>query len=131
MSQGYCCFRSIQCAGSITYTLVPLPIHKCSCSVITKISNKFHQEALIIIMFLVISAGIAFKLEKIGPTFSSFNPPLPPSFPSLPPLATNPDHTKQFQYLNIALNNKTGPSFLKFFGCEDDFKLFKRIAKCV
>ena len=33
------------------------------------ISNKLHQEALIIIFFLVVLACIALKLEKLGPIF--------------------------------------------------------------
>ena len=33
------------------------------------ISNKLHQEALIIIFFLVVFACIALKLEKVGPIF--------------------------------------------------------------
>ena len=44
------------------------------------------------------------KLEKVGPTSSSFNP-----CPSLPSVAT--DNGKQFQWLNIVLNDKTGPFF--------------------
>ena len=55
------------------------------------------------IIFYVIFAGIALKLEKAGPTFSSL---------SLPSFAT--DNRKQFQCLIIVLNNKTEPSFLEF-----------------
>ena len=62
----------------------------------SKISN---QQALTIIFFsLVLLLGMALKLEKVGATFSSFNP-----FPSLPSVAT--DDRKQFQCLNIVLNN--------------------------
>ena len=58
-------------------------------------------------IFLVSFAGIVLKLEKVGPTFSRFNP-----FPSLP-FVTN-DNRKQFQCLNVVLNNKTEQLFLKF-----------------
>ena len=51
--------------------------------------------------FVASFAGIALKLEKVGPTFSSFNPR-----PSLASFVT--DGRKQLQYLNIVLNNKTG-----------------------
>ena len=52
--------------------------------------------------FSVIFVGIALKLEKAGQTFSSFNP-----CPSLPSFVT--DDRKQFQRLNIVLNDKIGP----------------------
>ena len=65
------------------------------------------QGELNIIILGVIFAGIALKLGKVGPTFSCFNP-----HPSLPSVAT--DNGKQFQCLNIILNNKTGPLFLEF-----------------
>ena len=51
--------------------------------------------------------GRALKLEKVGPTFSSFNPR-----PSLPSVAT--DGRKPFECLNMVLNIKTGPLFLEF-----------------
>ena len=87
----------------VTYT-------KCSSKAVKQISNKFYKAAITVIKgFLVSFAGIALKLEKVGPTFSSFNPR-----PSLPSFVT--DGRKQLQYLNIVLNNKTGPlfHFLKF-----------------
>ena len=59
-----------------------------SCRVMKQISNKFHQEVLTIIMFFRVFAGMGLKLEKVGPTFSSFN-----SCPSLPSVAT--DHRKR------------------------------------
>ena len=49
--------------------------------------------------FLVTVAGIALKVEKVGHTFSSSN-----QCPSLPSVVT--DDRKQFQCLNIVLNNK-------------------------
>ena len=61
---------------------------------------------------------------KLDPTCSSFNP-----FPSLPSLATN--ERKQFQCLNIVLNNKTEQLFLEFSWSEGIFKLFKKIANSV
>ena len=74
-----------------------------------KISNKFHQEALTIKIFAGIFAGMAckLKLEKVGTTFSRFSP-----CPSLSFVTT--DNRKQFQCLNIDLNNKTGPLFFEF-----------------
>ena len=47
------------------------------------------------------------KPENVWPIFSSFNP-----CPSLPCVAK--DKRKQFQYLKIILNNKTGQLFLEF-----------------
>ena len=60
-----------------------------------KMSNKFHQGALIII-FLVFFAGMALKLEKAGLTLSSFHP-----CPPLPSPAK--DDMEQFQCLNMVL----------------------------
>ena len=79
-----------------------------------QISNKFQQGTLTILI-----ARNAFKLEKVGPAFSLFNP-----FPSLPPVAT--DDREQFQFLNIVLNDKTSHQlnskhFLEFNWCEDRF----------
>ena len=48
----------------------------------------------------------AIQLAKLGPTFSSLSP-----CPSLPSVETG--ERRQFQCLNIVLNNKTGPFFLK------------------
>ena len=59
------------------------------------------QGALTMIFFLVIFAGLALKLVNVGPAFWSFNP-----CPSLPSSAT--ECRKQFQCLNIVLNNRTG-----------------------
>ena len=74
--------------------------------------------------YLEIFAGIAIKLEKVGPTFSSFNP-----CPSLASVATF--DRKQFQYLNIVLNNKTGPLLSEFSWREDTIQLFKKMANSV
>ena len=60
---------------------------------------------------LVIFAGIAIKL------FFKFHP-----CPSLSSVVR--DDRKQFQYLNIVLNNKTGPLLSEFSWCEDTFRLF-------
>ena len=62
---------------------------------------------LLLVDTLVSFACIALRLEKVGPTFSSFNP-----YPSSPSIST--DGSKQFQYLNIVFDNKSGPLFLKF-----------------
>ena len=48
------------------------------------------------------------QLEKLGINFSSFNP-----CPSLPSIST--DDRRQFQCLNIVLNNKPGPLFMKCY----------------
>ena len=47
----------------------------------------------------------AIQFAKVGPTFSSLSP-----CPSLPSAETG--ERRQFQCLNIVLNNKTGPLFL-------------------
>ena len=52
------------------------------------------------------------ELEQIGPMFPSFNP-----FTFLPAAAT--DDRKQSQCRNIVFNNKTGPLFVGFIGCEE------------
>ena len=102
-SREFCCFGQF-CAKSITYCLQIYT--KCSSETRRKISNEFYQGELTIIIILVIFEGMASKLEKIGPIFSSFNP-----FPSLPSVAT--DDRKQFQCRKIVLNNKTRPLFLE------------------
>ena len=60
--------------------------------------NKFLEDFL---------EHVASKLEKIGQFFSSFNP-----FPSMPSVATS--DKKQFQYLQMVLNNKTRLLVLEF-----------------
>ena len=65
-------------------------------------------------IFLAIFAGVEFKLEKAGPTFSRFNP-----WTSLPSVET--DDRKQFLYLNIDFNIKTGPLFLEFNWCKKNY----------
>jgi len=72
-----------------------------------KISNEFYQRQLTIIIFWVVFEDRASKLEKIGPSFSSFNP-----FPSLPSVATG--GRKQFQWRKIVFNNKARPLLLEF-----------------
>ena len=72
------------------------------------ISNELYQKEQPIITFLLFFDEIASKLEKVGPTFSSFNP-----FPSLPSVAKNV--RKQIGRHNILLNNKSSrPLFLEF-----------------
>ena len=73
-----------------------------------KISNKFNQRALTLISFLVTFAGIliVLKLGKVGRTFSSFNP-----CPTVPSVAV--DDRKEFQFLNMVLNNTTVPLVLE------------------
>ena len=75
------------------------------CRVMNNILNKLHQEALIIIFFLVVFACIALKLKKRWPNFSSLNPRL-----SLSSVAT--EDREQFLCQNIFFKNKTGPLFL-------------------
>ena len=72
-----------------------------------KISNEFCRGELTMINTSVIFEDIASELEKIGPSYSSFNP-----FPSLPSVAT--EDRKQIQYLKIAFDNKTRALFLEF-----------------
>ena len=57
--------------------------------------------------FLLVFAGIALKLEKVGPAISSLNPS-----PSLPSVVS--EDRKQFHCLYVILNNITGPLFLGF-----------------
>ena len=73
-----------------------------------KIPDKFHKGALSnhLYFLMIFFSGIALKLEKAGPSFSSLNP-----CPSLPSFAK--DDSKQFQCLNIVLKNKAGPLFLE------------------
>ena len=48
----------------------PFPFAKCSCRVMKKKPDKFHQWALTIITYIkVIFAAIAFKIENVCPTF--------------------------------------------------------------
>jgi len=84
-----------------------------------KLSNEFYQGELTMIIFLVIFEGIASKLEKIGPIFSSFNP-----FPSLPSVAT--DDRKQFQCRKIVLNNKARPLIWNSIDAKTLFSFLKR-----
>ena len=72
------------------------------------ISNELYQKEQPIITFLLFFVEIASKLEKVGPTFSSFNP-----FSSFPSVAKNV--RKQIGHHNILLNNKPSrPLFLEF-----------------
>ena len=61
---------------------------------------------------------IASKHEKVGPTFSSFNP-----FRSLPSIATN--ERKQNKLHNIILKKKPRPLFLEFSSEQDIFGILK------
>ena len=64
----------------------------------------FKKSNPLIISFLVFFVEIASKLEKVGPTLSSFN-----LFPSLPSVATN--DRKRSKLHDIVLNNKSRPFF--------------------
>ena len=68
--------------------------------------KKFHQDHnyFCLVTFFTLDKGL--NLENVSPAFSSFSPSQ-----SLPSFAT--DAIKQLQGLNIAFNNKTGPSFLE------------------
>ena len=93
-------------------TLRLYSLTKCFCKVTTKISNEFYQRGLTIIKFLRIFWRRSIKIWKNWQFFSNFNP-----FPSLPSEATG--DRKQFQYLQIVLNNKPRPLVLEFSWCED------------
>ena len=84
----------------------------------TRISNKFHQEALNK-TFWVTFTNIALKLDNIGPIFSSFN-----RCPPLQSIATG--DKRQYQGLNIVLNNKAGPLVLNSIDAKVRFRLLKR-----
>ena len=92
-SQGHCCFRFILCWSHFLMTLI-YPRTKCSCRVMKKMPNKFHQAALTIITFFGDFCNIALKSDKAGTTFSSFN-----RCASLPSVTTH--NRKQFQCLNM------------------------------
>ena len=74
-----------------------------------KISNNFLQRALAIIIFLLIFAGIALKLEKNGPIFLIHVL----TCPSLPSIVRE----NRFQVLDRVLNNKTGDHFTFLGNC--------------
>ena len=71
--------------------------------------NKLYERRETMVIFQVIFAGIASKLENVGPAFSGFNPPNP----SLPFLTTD---RKRIQCLKIILKKtkKTGPLYVEF-----------------
>ena len=94
--------KSVEKERLLACSLCLYPNIKCSCRVVKKISDK-----LTIIIFLVIFAAIPLKLEKVGPIFSRFKPCL-----SLPSVTT--DDREQFQYINMFLNDKRGPSFWNY-----------------
>ena len=56
-------------------------------------------------------AGKGVKLEKVGPTFSSFQ------FISIVAIRTG-DDVEKFQFLNIVLKKEIGPLFLEASCCE-------------
>ena len=89
---------------------LPLPMHKMLLQSYEEDFTKFVSGGINYNNFLLIFAGMASKLEKVGPTFSSFNP-----CQSLPSVAK--DERKHFQCLNISLNYKTGQLFFQFNGC--------------
>ena len=100
-----CWFNSAEVTTFCLY-----PYTKCSCRIMKKLSNEFHQGALTIVLFWRVLWAWHLKLcklETIGPAFSSFN-----SCPSLPSMAT--DERKQFQCLNKVLNDKTEQLVLEF-----------------
>ena len=81
-----------------------------------KMSKKFYQGALSIIILTVIFAGITLKLEKADPTFSSFY-----SCSFFLSVATG--NRKQFQCIKLymVLSNKTGPLFMEVRCSADKF----------
>jgi len=70
----------------------------------TRISNKFHQEALNKTFLGDFHKYSILKLDNIDPIFSRFNPR-----PPLQSIAT--DDKRQYQGLNIVLINKAGQPF--------------------
>lgn len=59
-------FLSQFCAECIILSAFSRAYTKCSCKVLKKTSNKFHRQAPTIIIFSVIFAGRALKLEKVS-----------------------------------------------------------------
>ena len=104
--RGYRCFRSILC-----WSLYSVRLFK------HKMLLSWYEEDI-----QQLSSGST-KNNIFWKIFAGwhFNP-----CPSLPSVAT--DDRKQFQCLNVALNNKTGLLFLEFNWCEDIFSLFKKTA---
>ena len=72
-------------------------------------------------IFFMTFPGRALKLEKVGPTFSRFNP-----CPSLQSVAT--DDRKQFQYLNKVLHHNSVPWFFEFARTRFSFFKIRQIA---
>ena len=68
--------------------LSSLTIDEFSVRDMKKLLNKLHPGALPLV--LVVFAGVELKLQKVDPTFSSFNP-----CPSVPSVTT--DDKEQFQ----------------------------------
>ena len=89
----------------------------------TYILNKFHQGAPTIKSFFGGFCRHSIKTWKSWPNFFNFQSM---SILAIPRPAT--DDSKQFHWFNIFSNNKTGPLFLEFSWCEDNFSLFKKIA---
>ena len=92
--RGFCCFRSITLTKSF-------------CKATTKISNEFYRRVLTTINFLRIFGTRGIKSWKNGQFFSNFNP-----FTSMPSVATG--DRKQFQYLQMVLDNKPRSLVLEF-----------------
>ena len=78
----------------------------------------FLKRATHNMIFYIFFFEIASKLEKVGPTFSSFN-----LFPSLLSVPTN--DSKQNKHHNIVLNNKPRPLFWEFSWGQDIFGISK------
>ena len=77
--------------------------------------RRFQMKGLTITNFLRIFGTRSFKTGKNWQIFSSFNP-----LPSMPSVATG--DRKQFQYIQIVLNNKTRSLVLKFSRSEDTWR---------
>ena len=85
----------------------------------SRISNKFHQEALNKTFFGDFHKCSILKLDNIAPIFSRFNP--------CPPLQSKAtDDKREYQGLNIVLNNKAGPLVLNSIDAKVRFSLLKR-----
>ena len=81
---------------------MPLPITENNAPV--ELGKRKHQGAQTIVYFLVILAGMALKLENVGPTFPCF--------------ALDPSNRRRE---NKVVNNKIRPLLLEFNCNEDTF----------
>ena len=104
------------------------PYTKCSCRVMKKISNKFSKGMSTIIIFFWGGGGVGGVFLQAKNCITTLKVwPNVFKFQSIFIFAIHcTDNRKQFQCLNMILNNKTRSLFLKFNRCEKSFSFLKR-----